>query len=172
MQPRPDGAGRYLELARDLVDGETHHGVENHGLSGSHGQPLQGLDDVEVIRVRSLTLFGEDKLMVSLFEQLAAPAIGRKVPHNPPAPGFRVVVAGDAGPVLPDADKYLLSEILRILTIAGKKERLAHQAMGIRVKEEFELLTPLLIVHLAPTTRPYLIRHLTRASRCMLIEIE
>ncbi len=121
--------------------------MQDHGLPGSLGELLQTFDDVEVACVGSLTLLGESKLTVPLLELLAAPAIGRKVPHHVPTPGLRVVVAGDAAPVLPHADQHFLSEILGILAIARKEERLSDQAMGVPVKEAFELITPLLIAH-------------------------
>jgi len=110
---------------------------------------LQGLDDVEVIRVRCLTLFREGEVTVPLFEQIAAPAIGGEVPHHPPAPRLGVVVVSDTGPVLPDPDEHFLNKILRVLLTAGKEKRLCDEAMGVGVKEELELLTPFLVVHRA-----------------------
>ncbi len=111
---------------------------------------MQGLDDVEVIRVRCLNLCGNVELTMPLFELTAAPAVGGEVPHHPPAPSLRVVVMSDTGPVLPDTNEHFLHEILRILLIAGEKERLSDKAMDVGVKEELELLTPFLIVHRAP----------------------
>ncbi len=116
-------------------------------MPGSLGELLQSFDDVEVAHIGSLTFFGESELTVPLFELLAPPTIGDKIAHYSAPPGLRVVVAGDTAPVLPDADQHFLSEILSILAIARKKKSLCDQAMGVGVKETFELITPLLIAH-------------------------
>jgi len=109
MEPRPDRARRDPELARDLVDAETHHRVQDHGLSRSPGEFLQGLDDVEVIRVGRLTVFGDGELTVAFLEQITTPAVGGEVPHHTPCLGLRVVMVGDGRPVLPDANEHFLN---------------------------------------------------------------
>ena len=61
-----------------------------------------------------------------------------------------MVVLRDTWPVLPYANEHFLNEILRILLITGEQKRLRDKAMGVGVKEQLELLTPLLVVHRAP----------------------
>jgi hypothetical protein len=153
MEPRPDRARRDPELARDLVDAETHHRAQDHGLSRSPGESLQGLDDVEVIRVGRLTALGDGELTVAFLEQITAPAVGGEVPHHTACPGLRVVMVGDSRPVLPDANEHLLNEILRVLLTTGEQKRLSDETTSVGVKEQLELLTPLLVVHRAPRRR-------------------
>jgi hypothetical protein len=120
MQPRPDRTGGDPELAGDLFDAETHYRVQDHGLSRPPRELLQGLDNVEVICIRRLTVFGDSHLTVALLKKAATPAVGGEVPHHTPAPGLRMVVLRDNWPVLPYSNEHFLNEILRILSITGE----------------------------------------------------
>ena len=95
-------------------------------------------------------MFGDSHLTVALLQKAATPAVGGEVPHHTPAPSLRMVVLSDTWPVLPHANEHFLNEILRILLITGKQKRLCDKTMGVGVKEQLELLTPLLVVHRAP----------------------